>query len=581
MTAREIADLFAQLELHLIESLRRNLSRHKRQEEDEGGVGGVPERWEAWQAAKLRDIRRFRRENRAILGEYQSVIDAETEALLREQYAEGGSQGFFHTSDERLRSLIEQMQGNEARAERAALRYMDDVYRKTVLRTATAMTAGGMTLQKATDEATRDFLAQGINCIQYANGRRVNIASYAEMALRTCSTRAMLMGEARQRAKIGVNTVLVSQYGACSDTCLPWQGKVYIDDVFQEYNGPRGGSFGVSLQGRQYLFLSVAIKAGLFHPNCRHTITTWIEGVSRMPEPMDPAQIEKVSQLEKQQRRMELNVRKAKREAAGLTDPEAVKEANRRVRARQKVLREFVAEHGDVLRRDYWRERDDGIPKDWGTIDRLDLSFSPNSRYQKIDGEFDIDEAKSDYSNFLTSVPEKNRIYLEQSFSSVGYQERALPNAAFGYSAKYDTVFYDISKPDFWRMDFRTVNTHELAHRIDRLFVNAESNVTFQSVIRNAKTIVQAQPDIFERYCYEKDEQGFVSDILSAITEGECDLPMGHSAKYWNRQGAKEREVFANLFSLETFADHEKLDFIREHFPDLYEAYKALEFEVS
>lgn len=368
MTAKEIADLFEQLELHLVGSLKRNLARHKAQEAAEGGIDGVPEKWEAWQAAKLRDVRRFRRENQDILGEYAPTISTETEDMLREQFLEGGSGGFFHSSDDRLRSLIGEMQRNEARVEKAALRYMDDVYRKTILRTATAMNAGGMTLQQATDAATKDFLAQGINCVMYANGRQVNIASYAEMALRTCATRAMLMGEAKQREKMGIDTVLVSQYGACSDTCLPWQGKVYIDDVFQDYRGPRGGSFGVSRNGRQYLFLSVAIKGGLFHPNCRHTITTWIEGVSRMPKPMDIREIERVNKLEAEQRRLEREVRRAKREEAGLTDPEAVKAARDRVRERQKALRDFIGEHNDVLRRDYWRERDAKLPADWGTL---------------------------------------------------------------------------------------------------------------------------------------------------------------------------------------------------------------------
>lgn len=151
----------------------------------------------------------------------------------------------------------------------------------------------------------------------------------------------------------------------------------------------------------------------------------------------------------------------------------------------------------------------------------------------------------------------------------------------FGYSAKFDTIFYDTSKPDFWYMDFRTVNTHELAHRIDRLFVNADRNASFQSMIQNAKDIFLSQSDIFVRYCYENDEQGFVSDILSAITEGEYDLPMGHPPEYWKRRGAKEREVFANIFSLEAFDDRENINFIRTYFPDLYKAYEALEFEVS
>lgn len=359
MTIQEIVDLFEQLELHLINSLKRNLMRHRRQEQDEGGKDGVPENWEAWQSAKLRDVRRFRRENEKILGEYMPTIEEATEKVLQEQYAEGGADSFFGSSDPKLKSLIHEMQNNEVRVKQGCLRYMNDVYRKTILRTATAMNAGGMSLHKAVDEATEDFLAQGIRCIRYSNGRLVNIATYAEMALRTCNTRAMLMGEAKQRERMGIDTVLVSQYGACSDTCLPWQGRVYIDDVFQNYNGPRTGSFGISRNGRQYMLLSVAIKGGLFHPNCRHTITTWIEGVSTMPKPMDVKEIERVNKLEKTQRALERKVRKAKRQAEGLADPEAQKAANAKVREAQTELREFVKKNGDVLRRDPWRERND------------------------------------------------------------------------------------------------------------------------------------------------------------------------------------------------------------------------------
>lgn len=359
MTIQEIVDLFEQLELHLINSLKRNLMRHRRQEQDEGGKDGVPENWEAWQSAKLRDVRRFRRENEKILGEYMPTIEEATEKVLQEQYAEGGADSFFGSSDPKLKSLIHEMQNNEVRVKQGCLRYMNDVYRKTILRTATAMNAGGMSMHKAVDEATADFLARGINSIQYSNGRLVNIASYAEMALRTCSTRAMLMGEAKQRERMGIDTVLVSQYGACSDTCLPWQGRVYIDDVFQTYNGPRTGSFGISRNGKQYMLLSVAIKGGLFHPNCRHTITTWIEGVSTMPKPMDIKEIERVNKLEKTQRELERKVREAKRQEAGLTDPDAQQGARKKVREAQAKLREFVKKNGDVLRRDQWRERND------------------------------------------------------------------------------------------------------------------------------------------------------------------------------------------------------------------------------
>lgn len=360
MTARDIAALFDALELDLVKSLHRCLARHQQQEQTEGGQNGTPRHWQAWQAAKLRDIRRFRRENTAILGEYRDRIDADTRTLLEEEAAQGGADEFFRMSDERMTALLNEMQQANEQSERAALRYMNDVYRKTILRTAAAMQAGGQTLQQATDAATRDFLDQGIACIRYRNGRRVNISTYAEMALRTAGTRAMLMGEAAQRERLGLDTVLVSQYGACSKTCLPWQGLVYIDDVFQPYHGPRtpGGTYGISCNGRQYPLLSVAMQGGLFHPNCRHTLSTWVEGVSTRPRPMDKAKVEAAAQLEAKQRALERSVRKAKRQAAGLCDPAAAKSARARVHAAQKELRDFVADHGDVLRRNVWRERD-------------------------------------------------------------------------------------------------------------------------------------------------------------------------------------------------------------------------------
>lgn len=360
MTARDIAALFDALELDLVKSLHRCLARHQQQEQTEGGKNGTPRHWQAWQAAKLRDLRRFRRENTAILGEYRDRIDADTRTLLEEEAVQGGADGFFRMSDERMTALLNEMQQANEQSERAALRYMNDVYRKTILRTAAAMQAGGQTLQQATDAATRDFLDQGIACIRYRNGRRVNISTYAEMALRTAGTRAMLMGEAAQRERLGLDTVLVSQYGACSKTCLPWQGLVYIDDVFQPYHGPRtpGGTYGISRNGRQYPLLSVAMQGGLFHPNCRHTLSTWVEGVSTRPRPMDKAKAEAAAQLEAKQRALERSVRKAKRQAAGLCDPAAAKAARARVRAAQKELRDFVADHGDVLRRNVWRERD-------------------------------------------------------------------------------------------------------------------------------------------------------------------------------------------------------------------------------
>ena len=60
----------------------------------------------------------------------------------------------------------------------------------------------------------------------------VNIAAYAEMAIRTANKRAYLQGEGTKRAEWGVHTVLVPNRGGGCPYCIKFQGKVFIDDVW-------------------------------------------------------------------------------------------------------------------------------------------------------------------------------------------------------------------------------------------------------------------------------------------------------------------------------------------------------------
>ena len=104
----------------------------------------------------------------------------------------------------------------------------------------------------------------------------------------------------------GIHTVLVSRYGACSETCLPWQGKVYIDDVWS------GGTTEES-ERTGYPLLSIAIAGGLFHPNCKHTMTTFFEGISTVPTAVDVKGTRENSNLVATQRYNERMIRKYKR----------------------------------------------------------------------------------------------------------------------------------------------------------------------------------------------------------------------------------------------------------------------------
>lgn len=378
---KDIAKIFEEIELRLVASLKRNLSRHKTEEQKEGFE------WSAWQAEKLRNIDRFRRENLNIVNEYVDVIDSGTRQLMTEQFREGeqiaeaevneseptmesapvqppkpptsiSDEHFFGVNTPKMEKLMEDITTLEKTVETAAVRNMDDVYRTTLNKVQIAMGNGSVTLTEAVDLATREFLDKGINCIVYADGRRVNIADYVRMALRTTSTRATLQGKAKRFAELGYDTVLVSQYGGCSETCEPYQGKVYIDDVFTIWNGEKSGDFGKSNYcGKWFMLLSVAIRGGLFHPNCRHTMSQYIDGRTKVPEPIPAEKIKQQRELEQKQRAMERRIRALKRKVEGTQNEKKVKEYKHKLREAQKELKEFVNEHKDVLHRDYSREK--------------------------------------------------------------------------------------------------------------------------------------------------------------------------------------------------------------------------------
>lgn len=365
----DIVKIFEEIELRLVQSLKRNLGRHRQEEQDYGM------NWSAWQAEKLEGLRKFRQENADIMSQYVDQIDTETRKIMAEQFEEGmngavphGAEQpqFFGVDTVKVNKLIDDVSYLEKNVETAALRCTDDVYRRTVHRAQLAMSTGSMTLQQAIDMAVKDFLDKGINCIEYRDGRRVNIADYVRMALRTTATRAALQGKSERFKALGYDTIQVSKYSMCSDTCLPWQGRIYINDVYTMWDGEvrdHGGIlWGKSNHcGKWFMLLSAAIEKGLFHPNCRHTILLWRDG-DPLPESIDNEENERRYKLEQEQRRLENKVRKAKRKVEGLSDPDNTKKAKAELREAQKQLREFIdkvnADEGEtILKRDYGKEK--------------------------------------------------------------------------------------------------------------------------------------------------------------------------------------------------------------------------------
>src|SRR5690606_22321189 len=326
----DINTIFEEMTLYLIASLKRNMKRHKLYELEEGF------RWEQWQSAKLRALAEYRRRNRKIVVSSTNKATKLVDNVLTDSYQRGQKryesswkrfwnnvlkpfrmrkqtatvevklpkdfhprlhdvphrelpkappeEQFFKINDKKLEALQKTVKNDLKKAQHGVMRKMDDVYRQVIYKAEVNMTAGARTLNQAIDMATKEFLSKGINSIEYANGRKVSIGAYAEMALRTASQRATFLGEGKKRDEWGVYTVLMSAHANCSPMCLPYQGTVMIDDVYTSITPEQARQMS---RETGYVLLSEAMKNHAFHANCRHSLSTYFPGISNLPDPVD------------------------------------------------------------------------------------------------------------------------------------------------------------------------------------------------------------------------------------------------------------------------------------------------------
>ena len=76
------------------------------------------------------------------------------------------------------------------------------------------------------------------------------------MAIQTASKREYLTGEGEMRQSWGISTVIMNKRANACPKCLPFVGKVLIDDVWSGGDASDGN----------YPLMSSAIAAGLYHP---------------------------------------------------------------------------------------------------------------------------------------------------------------------------------------------------------------------------------------------------------------------------------------------------------------------------
>lgn len=312
----DIVQAIKRIEDELIASMIANLDRH-RVEEDELGIN-----WEQWQVKQFAALEEYKRRNQDRYGQIFGNINKKIDTLITIQRTAGNAdqevailqalkQGaglhraaggqaavnaqFFRMNDRRMNALIKATKDDLQKAEYAMLRMTNDKYRKIIFNAQMYAASGSATYEKAVDMATKDFLQAGINCVEYKNGARHTVSDYADMAVRTAGKRAYLAGEGEKRKEWGISTVIMNKRGNPCPKCLPFCGKVLIDDVWS----------GGSQKDGPYPLMSSAIAAGLYHPRCKDGHSTYFPELSDEPDDTytraELTEIEQNAQREAQQ----------------------------------------------------------------------------------------------------------------------------------------------------------------------------------------------------------------------------------------------------------------------------------------
>lgn len=381
----DVSRAFERIENELLESMIRNLKKHKAEETELGFE------WTQWQAVQLEELQRFKQEAAKKYGlEFKSmnqkIRETIAEAMMqgasdeevnvlkaiekglvlnREQ---GLSAGFFQANQKRLDALMNAVEHDMKTAQTAVLRYTNDQYRKIIFQSQVAASSGALTYDKAVDMATSDFLKKGINCITYSNGAVHNIVSYADMAVRTASKRAYLMGEGQKRQEWGISTVILNKrFNACP-LCMPFEGKVLIDDVWS----------GGSAKDGPYPLMSSAMAAGLYHPNCKDKHSTYFEGISSKPE----SRYYEEKPVIKERQLIENKLNHAKRQAKSynrLAKNSLDAENQETYRARATEWRDKVKEYREQLNS---FEESNGLELKW-----IEPQSKPEYNYVNVEGD--------------------------------------------------------------------------------------------------------------------------------------------------------------------------------------------------
>ena len=252
------------------------------------------------------------------------------------------------------RILAQELAATLAGAARTIPRFADDAYAAATLGGALSGVVdlpGRLSPAEAQARAWADLTSKGVAGFTDRAGRRWNLASYVEMAVRTATQQAYNASHLDRMTRAGLAYFTISATARPCPLCGPWEGKVLtVTGGAGVATEPHSAGEGGPVTFHVDATLAEAEAAGLMHPNCRHTLVPFLPGVTRLTASTwgdaDEAKYRATQRL----RYLERRVRAARLQLAGALTPAQESEARSLVRTRAAAARAFADGHGLVNR---------------------------------------------------------------------------------------------------------------------------------------------------------------------------------------------------------------------------------------
>ena len=231
------------------------------------------------------------------------------------------------------------------------LRDVEDAYRAVIAAATSRTLTGSATRRAASQSAWQGLVDRGITGFTDRSGRKWQLSSYVEMAVRTVTQRAAVQGETDRLTATGIGLVYVSNAVQECVLCRPFEGRILT------IAGPTGRvTVEHQLTGEPVTVnvtatLTEARTRGLFHPNCRHSVSAYLPGVTRLPA--RPTPDPEGDDARQRQRAIERQIRKWKTRKAGAVTPEERQGAGQKTRQWQAAMREHLRDNPQLKRLPY------------------------------------------------------------------------------------------------------------------------------------------------------------------------------------------------------------------------------------